>query len=227
MELNDKLTVLEQMMAIYDQCVGEFDLACQKYCAHCCTANVTMTTLEGYRILTHLERTGDTIGLKTLARRAHSGRFIPQTTINQMADICARGGDPPDEQPDPEAGPCPILADRICCLYPVRPFGCRCMVSARNCAENGFAEMDPFILTVNDIFLQHLEHIDAHGYTGNFVDVMQFFTSDENLSNYAAGRPGKTIDGLLPNQPVFVLMIPPEHRERIQAVLQQIRRIQV
>ncbi len=227
MDLNNKLTVLEQMMAIYDQCVGEFDLACQKYCAHCCTANVTMTTLEGYRILDHLERTGNQACLETLTGRAHSGRFVPQTTINHMADICARGGDPPDEQPDPEAGPCPILTDRICSVYPVRPFGCRCMVSARNCAESGFAEMDPFILTVNDIFLQHLEHIDAHGYTGNFVDVMQFFTSDENLSNYAAGRPGKTTDGLLPNQPVFVLMIPPEHRERIQPVLQQIRRIQV
>ena len=168
-----------------------------------------MTTLEGYRILAHLEHTGDKACLERLTRPAPPGRFVPRVTINRMADICARGGDPPDEQPDPEAGPCPILTDRHCSFYPVRPFGCRCMVSARNCAETGFAEMDPFILTLNDIFLQHLEHIDAHGYTGNVVDVMQFF------------------DGLLANQPVFVLMIPPEHRNRIQPVLQQIRRIQV
>jgi hypothetical protein len=227
MELKDKLTVLEQMMAIYDRCVGQFDLACQKYCAHCCTANVSMTTLEGFRILSHLERAGDAPCLETLVQ-AHPNRFVPQITINRMADVCARGGDPPDEAPDPEAGPCPALrSDRSCPLYAVRPFGCRCMVSAENCAKHGVAEMDPFILTLNDIFLQHLEHIDAQGYTGNFVDVMQFFKSDENRSNYAAGQPGRMTEGLLANQPVFVLMIPPEHRDRIQPVLQRIRSIQV
>ena len=56
---------------------------------------------------------------------------------------------------------------------------------------------------------------------------MRFFQSDQNRSNYAAGRPGRTIDGLLANQPVFVLMIPPRHRDRIQPVLEQIRRIRV
>jgi hypothetical protein len=227
MELKDKLSVLEQMMAIYDRCVGQFDLACQKYCAHCCTANVTMTTLEGFWIMSHLERTGGTACLEPLTRQAHPDRFVPRITINRMADVCARGGDPPDEQPNPEAGPCPILTDQACAFYAVRPFGCRCMVSARNCAVSGVAEMDPFILTLNDIFLQHLEHIDARGYTGNFVDVIRFFQSDENRSNYAAGRPGRTIDGLLANQPVFVLMIPPRHRDRIQPVLEQIRRIRV
>jgi hypothetical protein len=87
--------------------------------------------------------------------------------------------------------------------------------------------MDPFILTVNDVFLQHLEHIDAQGYTGNFADVMQFIESGENRQNYAAGQLKAAPDGLVANQPVFVLMIPPEHRERIQPVLTQIRSIQV
>jgi hypothetical protein len=59
MNLNAKLTILEQMIDIYDQFVGEFDLACEKYCAHCCTANVTLTTLEGYRIIDHLEKAGE------------------------------------------------------------------------------------------------------------------------------------------------------------------------
>jgi len=227
MELNTKLTILERMVDIYDRFVGEFDLACEKYCAHCCTANVTMTTLEGYRILNHLEKTGETHYLKTIGRRAHPDRFSPRISINRMADICARDGDPPDEHMNPDAGPCPVLADDTCCLYPVRPFGCRCMVSARNCGRTGFADMDPFILTVNDVFLQHLEHIDAQGYTGNFADVMQFLESDENLQNYTAGRLGAPPDGLVDNQPVFVLMIPPDHRERIQPLLMQIRSIQV
>ena len=227
MELNAKLTILERMVEIYDRFVGEFDLACEKYCAHCCTANVTMTTLEGYRILNHLEKTGETHYLETIGRQAHPDRFLPRISINRMADICARDGDPPDEHLNPDAGPCPVLTDASCPLYPVRPFGCRCMVSAGNCGRTGFADMDPFILTVNDVFLQHLEHIDAQGFTGNFVDVMQFLESDENRQNYAAGRLGAAPDGLVANQPVFVLMIPPEHRERIQSVLKQIRSIQM
>ena len=227
MELHTKLTLLEHMVAIYDDFVSEFDLACEKYCAHCCTANVTMTTLEGYWILSHLEKSGQTNYLETIARGAHAERFVPQVSINRMADICAQDGDPPEEQLNPEAGPCPVLAEDACPLYPVRPFGCRCMVSARNCGKTGFADMDPFILTVNDVFLQHLEHIDAQGYTGNFADVMQYLSSDDNRQNYAAGQLGRPPAGLVANQPVFVLMIPPEHRERVQPLLKQIRSIQV
>lgn len=227
MNLNDKLNVLEQMAAIYDRFTEAFDLACEKYCAHCCTANVTMTTLEGYRILSHLENVGETQYIETINKNALPGRFSPQVSINRMADICSRDGDPPEETLIPDIGPCPVLNDNACPFYEVRPFGCRCMVSAKNCGETGFADMDPFILTVNDVFLQHAEHIDAQGYTGNFADVMQFFRLEENRKNYAAGQPGKDHKGLVANQPVFVLMIPPEHRERIQPLLKQIRSIQI
>jgi hypothetical protein len=101
------------------------------------------------------------------------------------------------------------------------------MVSTRNCGETGFADMDPFVLAVNDVFLQYLEHIDAKGFTGNFADVMQFLSPDENRQKYAAGRLDAAPSGLVANQPVFVLMIPPEHRERIQYLLKQIRSIQM
>jgi hypothetical protein len=227
MDLIAKLTLLERMVDIYDRFVDGYDLACEKYCAHCCTANVTMTTLEGYRILTHLEKSGETRYLETIARQSHPDRFTPQVSINRLADICARDDEPPEEHLSPDAGPCPVLADDACPLYPVRPFGCRCMVSARNCGKTGFADMDPFVLTVNDVFLQYLEHIDAQGFTGNFADVMQFLAPDENRQKYAAGQLNTAPTGLVPNQPVFVLMIPPEHRERIQRLLKEIRSIQV
>ena len=227
MDLNAKLTFLEGLIDIYDRFVSEFDLACEKYCAHCCTANVTMTTLEGYRIIAHLEKTSQRHYLKTIAQQSHPDRFIPRVSINRMADICARDSDPPEEHINPEAGPCPILTEDACPLYPVRPFGCRCMVSARNCGKTGFADMDPYILTVNDVFLQHLEHIDAQGYTGNFADVIHFLESGDNRQNYVSGKLGAVPADLVPNQPVFVLMIPPEHRERIQPLLTQIRSIRL
>jgi hypothetical protein len=63
MDLTTKLTILDRLVDIYDDFVSRFDLACEKFCAHCCTANVTMTTLEGFRILRHLEETcKDAIG---------------------------------------------------------------------------------------------------------------------------------------------------------------------
>ena len=87
--------------------------------------------------------------------------------------------------------------------------------------------MDPLILTASDVILQHIEHIDAQGYSGNFVDVLTFLASEENRQTYAAGRIGPAPEGLVANQPVFVLMIPPEHRERIQPLLKELRSIQV
>ncbi|GAB6905011.1 conserved hypothetical protein [Desulfosarcina cetonica] len=227
MEINAKLAILERMVALYDEFVETFDLACEKYCAHCCTANVTMTTLEGYLVVDHLIQTGQLDQVAPILQKAHPDRFVPQLSINRMADICARDGDLPDETIDPDAGPCPVLIDQACPFYAVRPFGCRCMVSARNCGEIGYADMDPFILTVNDVFLQHLEHVDAQGYTGNFVDIIQFLADAENRQNYVAGRLGAAPSGLVANQPVFVLMIPPEHRRRIQPLLDRMRAIQV
>lgn len=227
MEINAKLAILERMVALYDEFVETFDLACEKYCAHCCTANVTMTTLEGYLVIDHLIQTGQLDQVAPILQKAHPDRFVPQLSINRMADICARDGDLPDETIDPDAGPCPVLIDQACPFYAVRPFGCRCMVSARNCGEIGYADMDPFILTVNDVFLQHLEHVDAQGYTGNFVDIIQFLANAENRRNYVAGRLGAAPSGLVANQPVFVLMIPPEHRRRIQPLLDRMHAIQV
>jgi hypothetical protein len=227
MDLEPKFTILAQLDDIYDQFISQFDLACEKYCAHCCTANVTMTTLEGARIFAHLEKTGQLHYLETISQHAHPERFVPQVTINRMADICAKDGELPEEHFNPEAGPCPLLKKDACPLYMVRPYGCRCMVSTSNCGLTGVADMDSFILTVNDVFLQHLEHIDAQGYTGNFADVMKFLASEETRSGYVDGRLGPAPDSLIANQPVFVLMIPPEHRERIQPLLKQIRSIQV
>ena len=227
MDLTTKLAVLERMDEVYDQFVSQFDLACEKYCAHCCTANVTMTTLEGLRIVNAIEKSGQQQYLETIRQHVHPDRFMPRVSINRLADICAGGDDPPEEHLNPEAGPCPLLTQKACPIYAVRPYGCRCMVSSGNCGVTGCADMDPFILTVNDVFLQHLEHIDAQGYTGNFADVMQFLASEENRNAYVSGKIGPPPSGLVANQPVFVLMVPPEHRERIQPLIVQLRSIQV
>jgi len=50
-----QLAVLDQLYKIYDQFVDSLDIVCEKFCADCCTCNVTMTTLEAYKIISALD----------------------------------------------------------------------------------------------------------------------------------------------------------------------------
>ena len=54
MMLEKKIAALDRIYAAYDRFCAAQDVACKKYCAHCCTSNVTLTTLEGYKIVDHL-----------------------------------------------------------------------------------------------------------------------------------------------------------------------------
>ena len=54
MDINIKLAILIQVYKIYDEFSKSLDLACEKFCAQCCTNHVIMTTLEGYMIVEHL-----------------------------------------------------------------------------------------------------------------------------------------------------------------------------
>ncbi len=58
MDLSIRLKILDQLYVIYDEYVGNLDVACRKNCAHCCTCNVILTTLEGYKIVYHFESRG-------------------------------------------------------------------------------------------------------------------------------------------------------------------------
>jgi hypothetical protein len=81
------------------------------------------------------------------------------------------------------------------------------------------------VLTVNDLFLQHIEHIDAKGYSGNFSDILRFLDQPQAAASYQQGQLDTPPEGLLANQPLFTLMIPPEHREAVAPVLTAIRGI--
>lgn len=225
MDLDLRLELLDQLYAIYADFVRQQPLACTKGCSQCCTCNLTTTTLEGEYLRRKLssQQQGDLS--QHLAAAADRPHYRPTVTLNRLADMCARGEDPPEEENDPDWGACPVLEDDICPLYAIRPFGCRCMVSREDCRQIGYAEVDPLVLTVNDIFLQHIEHIDAKGYSGNFTDVLRFLNQPEAAASYQQGQLGTPPDGLLANQPLFTLMIPPEHREAVAPILKAIREI--
>jgi hypothetical protein len=227
MSTDTKLAILDRIYAIYDDFAGKLNRACQKHCTGCCTRNVTLTTLEGYQIAAFLVASGPANVFEKLQTAAHQKRFQPQATINGLAELCMQGTDCPDEAGDPAWGPCPFLFDNECPFYTVRPFGCRCMVSKHICLETGYADMDPLTLTVNNICLQYIEHVDARGYSGNLTDVLTFMASHKNRFDYKTNNLLTPPADLIANRPVKVLMIPPEHWPEVKPILNALNRIQV
>jgi Fe-S-cluster containining protein len=226
MNLSDKLTALGKVYGIYAEFTATLDLACKKYCDQCCTTSVILTTVEGYKIFKALESAGDTRWIAKIRRSSAPERFQPKMTTNQLANLCAEGIEPPAEE-SPELRPCPFLTNRRCPIYNLRPFGCRCLVSRNDCGKEGYADMDDFTLSVNTLFLQAIEHLDGGGCTGNLIDVLDVMASEKNRQAYENNKLKCSTTGLIANQPLKVLMIPPEHRPKMDPILRSLQKIRI
>lgn len=136
------------------------------------------------------------------------------------------GKDIPEEENDPAWGRCPVLKEEMCTVYDARPFGCRALMSQIDCSENGYAQVPPEVMTMNNVLMQVIEHVDQKGISGNFSDIMLLFLSDEppagNLRAFATQHKGKH---LLLNEKIPVLMIPPEHRQKLASFIEKISSI--
>lgn len=225
--LTSKLTALDRIYAVYDRYCDTLDVACKKYCAHCCTSNVTLTTLEGYKIVDQLIAAGSLGIIDGLKHKAAATRYQPQISTNRLAELYAAEAKVPEEEMAAEWEECSLLAKDFCAIYDLRPFGCRCFVSRKNCAEMGYADIDEFTASVNTVFLQTIEHLDADGCSGNLIDVLQVMTSEGNRRAYAKDLLKCETNGLIVNWSLKVLMIPPEHRTKMEPILQELRNIKL
>jgi Fe-S-cluster containining protein len=222
----DRLHILQEIYRIYDHAIRNVPTACRKHCAHCCTRNVTMTTLEGQLIIAYLAAGRPDGGWSKIQSEASQKRFQPSITTNHMAALCMQGKDLPDESNDPAWGACPLLTIDECPIYPVRPFGCRCMISSEDCRRADSAVMDPFVLTLNNLFLQFIEHIDKPGAWGNFTDVLLFLQPETRQRQYKNGHTMQLEDtSLAANRAIPMLLVPPEHREKIRPILAALQKI--
>jgi Fe-S-cluster containining protein len=222
--LREKESFLDRAYGLYEAFSASLTVACKPGCACCCTRDVTATTLEAYTVMKRLKQTGRSSLIQGITA-TDSGRFQPIMTTNALAGLCASGEDPPWEDPPVSRGKCPFLDRDLCSIYGVRPFGCRCFVSKRNCSENQYADVDPFVLTVNTVFLQFIEHVDTPGLYGNFSDVLGFLDSERHLKAYEENDLLNPRVGLPGNRPVPVLMVPPEHRDRILPLLAGLQKL--
>ena len=198
----NRIEKLKCIFKIYGEEVNKYSFVCKENCASCCTSNVIITTLECENILTH------DIDKEDLKNKHGIRRFHPKLTTNMIADYMKDGRDLPEEDIDSSWGECVFLKDNLCSIYNVRPFGCRCMVSSVNCAETGYAQTQPYILTLNNVILQFIEHLDHDGFTGNILDMVILEKEDnENFVN---------------NRKMSILMVPPEHRSEIRVVVEKL-----
>ena len=225
MDMISKLALLDQIYSLFDDFARLENVACKQQCATCCTCNMTLTTLEGYKIISLLDARVKSTLAQPVLDAAKQTRFKPQTTTNQIAQYCMTGQDIPQEILDPAWGSCPLLSENECSIYQLRPFGCRCMMSRTNCADSGYADIDEFTLTVANLFNQAIEHLDQDGMTGNLIDVLTFLDDDTNLMAYQSDTTCIKAKGLIPNSPIPVLMIPPEHSTQVEPLLDSLKKV--
>ena len=227
MEISDKLDILDQLYDIYETFSSRLSVACVRGCAACCTQNVIMTTLEGYRIVTHLISIGQTDLFRRLNRSAHEERFQPTLSTNELADVCMQGVDPPEEKTCRPLAACPFLSNKECLIYQQRPFRCRSFFSTQKCEATACATVDPFLVTLNTVFLQYIEHIDANGLLGNMTDVLLFLKSEVQRKRYEVNAGLNHPKSLPANRRIPGLLVPPEHQLRIQPFLHKIRNVRL
>ncbi len=226
-DISSKLKILDQVYAIYDEFTGSLDLDCRQYCDHCCTSNVSLTTLEGYKIMSGLSPDLAVDIIRKIKSAAGMERFRPQTTTNRLAKLYADGIDPMEDNISSNRSECMLLSDHQCPIYELRPYGCRCLVSRNNCGNTGYADIDDFVLSVNTVFLQIIEHVDACGCSGNLIDILWTLSDDIKRGNYCNSALHCSANRLIPNQPLEVVMIPPEHRQKMEPILEKLRQISI
>ncbi|MFN2356323.1 MAG: hypothetical protein ABR534_01120 [Desulfotignum sp.] len=214
---------LNKIYLLYDQIMDSATLTCGPACARCCTCNVTLTSLEARFMTVNLPATLRGALHTAVTQNFPAKRYIPKMTTNRFARLCIQGEDLPDEENDPAWGKCPLLKDDLCTVYDVRPFGCRAMVSETDCRNTGCAQMPPWILTVNNVFLQAIEHLDQNGYSGNLSDMLQMTLSGNDLTHQDMQNHDPKNDALfVKNEPINCLMIPPENRERMDPIVKNL-----
>ena len=214
-EFSRKTDGLDRIFALHQNALGIMDAACRQGCCACCTPNVTLTSLEARRVFRAVSPLPDLMA--RVRKAAHQPRFQPKTTFNHLADLWMRGQEGPEEDPMPRGGACPLLVDECCAIYENRPLACRCLVSERRCTPADPALMPPFVLTVNQVFMQFVEHLDAGGFSGNLTDMLL----------HLSGRNPGLARQFAPNRPISVLMVPPEYQGQMAPIVKGLMEIPV
>lgn len=165
-----KEAIYQTIVDRFEQWAGEYDRACARGCSPCCTQNVTITALEGERILSYIrDKNLQTWLAEKLDQPLPHSR--PRMTTNEFAQACLNGREADPEEND-NLSACPFLEEDVCRIYPVRPFSCRCFISAVRCSTRQPARISEHYLSASTAITQLIEHLGQKEYWGNMADVL-------------------------------------------------------
>ena len=206
------MELLDALYEIHRDWLAGYTFACGRGCSACCTQSVNVTALEGRLVSDYLLANG--WGRAGLEQRLGKfpGRRRALLTTNDFARLCFDGVEAPEEEGTPwDFTPCLFLKNNCCTIYPVRPFMCRAFVSTGNCAEQGVAEVAPFMLMANTVFMQLIEHLDQGRPWGNLLDVLALQLAGSTDQSHEQNR-------LAMSRPLPGFLIPPEEEEDLQPI---------
>jgi Fe-S-cluster containining protein len=210
---SENIEKLKKMYHLYEKALADTHVVCRQGCSDCCTCNVVATSLEIRFLVGFMDSNGLANIKQRLEEKFPEKRYVPKMTTNQFAGYCVSGQEIPAEENDPDWGKCPFLEADCCTIYPARPFGCRSMLSQVYCKETGYAQVPPLALTITNIFLQYIEHLDHQGFSGNLSDMLALDL--ENPENF------KKNQACIKNMKMAVLLVPPGHRSAVTPLLKQ------
>lgn len=187
-----KEKILLTIYAAFEKWSAIVPSVCTKGCSTCCTQNVTITALEGERILGFIQREG--LEQWFAGRLRMDGPAAPAVmTTNEYAAACLQGIEIDDPDNPGNSAPCPFLEKNCCGIYPVRPFGCRCFASARPCASATTAFLPDFYIAASTALLQIIEHLGQNEYWGNMLNVLPALCDMSIYKNIADLLPDRTM----------------------------------
>ncbi len=219
-DLKDTYDALLAIYTFYEDFTADIPVACRSGCNTCCTASVTATSLE-INYMVKMAGVFSTPGVVNRISSCLNGPvYRPVSTINQSASRCMAGREPAPEHGTHGLGKCPMLnKEGLCSVYAFRPFACRAMSSESACKKAGGAFMQSFLITINLVIYQIIEHMDRGGQYGNMLDLL--------IVGMKTGEGIIKGDHILTNQELPGFIIPPDELPRFKSFMRRLVRMPV
>ncbi|MFN2355176.1 MAG: hypothetical protein ABR512_11705 [Desulfopila sp.] len=166
-------TILSAIYSCFTDWSAPQQFCCHAGCATCCSCKVTVTALEGRRIVDFCRFHNR---LDWLIERLRSPNILdpPKQTTNEYISATLEQQDPLPQAVQTAAndGQCPFLEKDICTIYEVRPFSCRCFVSTTPCSPGRAATIPDHYLYGAMAAQQIIEHLGQFSPWGYLTDII-------------------------------------------------------
>lgn len=225
--MNIKEQILTHIYAAFALWAAGEKQACIRGCAACCSQNVTITALEGERILRFVLAENLVPWFTTCLQPTGNSPTRPSQTTNAYARAIMTGQETDPADAPPSQTPCPFLVDQACRLYPVRPFACRSFVSQSPCSANSPALIAESYAAAAIVTSQIIEHLGQRQLWGNMLDVLTallcfpaYATIAAQLENPQLISQARLVT--LKAEPLPGFLLKPEEHEQFAPLLQAI-----